>query len=453
MAAAEPEAEAGAVPKPDGIIKPDSVAEDTSPAVPSTPEPAPAEEAEEQVAIIETPTVPSAPEAGTVGPPESAGEPTSGAQDETPSALLTPEAVPTQRQTAEAEAPASSPAPATETDPDAEQDVAGIESASPATKIPAPAPEAAEAPRLIETPPTTSPPSTPPVPSVETATSEQPQVATQTRTPVQEEEPAQSIEITGVEASTPTDLLTAEASVDVLDLSGLAVAAAGLREELAASGEAAPGTPEAHDGTINAAAAGQPEELAVSGEAAPGIPDARDVTIKAAEVEDKMLYVAGDAPPGTLVRVYADDALVGEARTGIDGVWLLEAQKVVPVGEVVFRVEAAREADAATTPIVEASAPFMRYADGVVLEPVVTAESGKDAASLLAAGASPFLSYVIIRRGDNLWRIARRNYGRGIKYEAIYTANQDLIRNPHWIFPGQVFVIPTRDRSWEAVTQ
>ena len=56
---------------------------------------------------------------------------------------------------------------------------------------------------------------------------------------------------------------------------------------------------------------------------------------------------------------------------------------------------------------------------------------------------------MIIRRGDNLWRIARRNYGRGIKYQAIYAANSDRIDNPHWIFPGQVFVIPTRDRSWE----
>jgi nucleoid-associated protein YgaU len=59
-------------------------------------------------------------------------------------------------------------------------------------------------------------------------------------------------------------------------------------------------------------------------------------------------------------------------------------------------------------------------------------------------------NHVIIRRGDNLWRIARRNYGRGIKYKAIYAANQHQIRNPHRIYPGQVFVVPTRDRGWEA---
>ena len=91
-------------------------------------------------------------------------------------------------------------------------------------------------------------------------------------------------------------------------------------------------------------------------------------------------------------------------------------------------------------------------ADGVVLEPVGAAETGEDASALSEAGA-PMLSYVIIRRGDNLWRIARRNYGRGIKYQAIYAANQDQIRNPHRIYPGQVFVIPTRDRSWETAIQ
>ena len=43
----------------------------------------------------------------------------------------------------------------------------------------------------------------------------------------------------------------------------------------------------------------------------------RDVTIKAAEAEAGTLYVAGEAPPGALVRIYANDELVGEARAGV----------------------------------------------------------------------------------------------------------------------------------------
>ena len=48
----------------------------------------------------------------------------------------------------------------------------------------------------------------------------------------------------------------------------------------------------------------------------------------------------------------------------------------------------------------------------------------------------------IIRSGDNLWTIARRVYGQGIKYTTIYEANTGQIRDPHWIYPGQVFDLP-----------
>lgn len=48
----------------------------------------------------------------------------------------------------------------------------------------------------------------------------------------------------------------------------------------------------------------------------------------------------------------------------------------------------------------------------------------------------------IIRRGDNLWSIARRVYGTGLKFTTIYKANKDQIRNPSRIYPGQVFDLP-----------
>ena len=49
---------------------------------------------------------------------------------------------------------------------------------------------------------------------------------------------------------------------------------------------------------------------------------------------------------------------------------------------------------------------------------------------------------VIIRRGDNLWTIARRVYGMGRRYVEIYEANRNRISDPHWIYPGQVFDLP-----------
>lgn len=54
----------------------------------------------------------------------------------------------------------------------------------------------------------------------------------------------------------------------------------------------------------------------------------------------------------------------------------------------------------------------------------------------------PTDSSVIIRRGDTLWEISRRVYGRGVRYTTIYLANDDQIANPDLILPGQVFSVP-----------
>lgn len=47
-----------------------------------------------------------------------------------------------------------------------------------------------------------------------------------------------------------------------------------------------------------------------------------------------------------------------------------------------------------------------------------------------------------VKKGDCLWNIAKRFYGNGSAYTRIYDANTNKIADPHWIYPGQVFVIP-----------
>ena len=47
-----------------------------------------------------------------------------------------------------------------------------------------------------------------------------------------------------------------------------------------------------------------------------------------------------------------------------------------------------------------------------------------------------------VKKGDCLWNIAKKFYGKGSAYTKIYDANTNKIANPNLIYPGQVFVIP-----------
>ena len=48
-----------------------------------------------------------------------------------------------------------------------------------------------------------------------------------------------------------------------------------------------------------------------------------------------------------------------------------------------------------------------------------------------------------VKKGDNLWTLAKKFYGSGADYTKIYEANKDTIgKNPNLIYPGQTFTIP-----------
>jgi nucleoid-associated protein YgaU len=49
----------------------------------------------------------------------------------------------------------------------------------------------------------------------------------------------------------------------------------------------------------------------------------------------------------------------------------------------------------------------------------------------------------VVKKGDCLWKIAKRFYGDGSKWRTIYNANKKVIgKNPNLIYPGQKLVIP-----------
>jgi nucleoid-associated protein YgaU len=131
------------------------------------------------------------------------------------------------------------------------------------------------------------------------------------------------------------------------------------------------------------------------------------------------LGLSGRAPPGTEVRVYLDNRFVGRATPDDKGVWRLNPGVDMPAGLYKMRVDRVGAAGKVTARV---ELPFSR----------ATPATG------LAAG-----TVVVVQPGNSLWRLARRSYGEGLRYTAIYEANKDQIRNPDLIYPGQVFVLPT----------
>ena len=99
-------------------------------------------------------------------------------------------------------------------------------------------------------------------------------------------------------------------------------------------------------------------------------------------------------------------------------------------------------------------APTVEVAETTQAAPTVESEDAAQASpetqvatiTAVAVGEGDSQRFVsgkaIIRKGDNLWTIARRVYGSGVKYTTIYEANANTIANPHMIFPGQVFELP-----------
>ncbi len=127
---------------------------------------------------------------------------------------------------------------------------------------------------------------------------------------------------------------------------------------------------------------------------------------------------AGTAAPGSIVRVYGNDEHAGDATVDGQGRWALAPQDQVAVGRHRLRLDQLATVGAVAARI---EVPFQR--------------------DQLPEGAVPE-GRVVVQPGNNLWRLARATYGRGVRFTVIYEANRDQIRNPTLIFPGQVFAIP-----------
>ena len=144
------------------------------------------------------------------------------------------------------------------------------------------------------------------------------------------------------------------------------------------------------------------------------------VTIDAVDYDDRgRLDVIGTGAPDGQVHLYLNNEFLGRSPTGADGRWRQSPERTVAPG--VYSVRADQVDDA-----------------GKVLARIEVVF----ARSTLLTDVPPGTLFVV-QPGNSLWRIARRTYGRGIRFTVIYEANRNQIRDEDLIYPGQVFRLPS----------
>jgi len=137
--------------------------------------------------------------------------------------------------------------------------------------------------------------------------------------------------------------------------------------------------------------------------------------------ETGAVIFSGRAETGSSVRVYANGAMIGETSVGRDGRWDMTAGSLLPPGVYDLQIDQVN-AEGYVTAVI--ALPFERVAP----EDINLGENS-----------------VIVQPGNSLWRLARRLYGSGVQYTVIYEANQDQIRDPNLIYPGQVLQAPDEE--------
>lgn len=172
-------------------------------------------------------------------------------------------------------------------------------------------------------------------------------------------------------------------------------------------------------------------------------PPTPQVVVGAVEADTAgSIYVGGTAATGETVRVYLDDKPLGDSTPTAAGTWLVQTKRDLPAGSYTVRVD---QVDSDGKVIARSEVPFEREVEVAELKPATSGGAGEAGA---AASGQVTMETVVIKRGDNLWRIARGAWGQGMHWSTIYQANTDQIRNPHWIYPGQVFIMPKGDATW-----
>jgi nucleoid-associated protein YgaU len=196
----------------------------------------------------------------------------------------------------------------------------------------------------------------------------------------------------------------------------------------------------------------QPAEAPAASASADGAAAAEPevgIVIEKVEADGKgAASLRGRSDPGATIKVQLEGVDVGSIKVGADGAWSLQisnaSEQMVKTARIVLLSAAGKELDFSEIPL--------------SLVPVAKASSNGSvtaaaaASSTAAAPAAPPVAkgpgkggrgyYVKVRRGDSLWKLAKRHYGDGRKWTRILKANRKRVGDPDLIRPGRRLYLP-----------
>lgn len=138
---------------------------------------------------------------------------------------------------------------------------------------------------------------------------------------------------------------------------------------------------------------------------------------------DRPAIIGGRAEARSRVRIYLDNAYLGEANADNEGRWQIQSARLIVPGSHVIRLDQV-------------------VADGRVEVRVEQPFIAGEPLDLSAAQTG-----VRVRAGNSLWEISREIFGAGQYFTLIFRENSDQIADPDLIYPNQVFRLPEGDEG------
>jgi len=157
----------------------------------------------------------------------------------------------------------------------------------------------------------------------------------------------------------------------------------------------------------------------------------------------------GRADAGGTIKVQFEGDEAGSVKVGADGAWELEVSnstdRLIKSARVVLVSDAGKEMDFSEIPLsLPPSAKKLPTGSAVAfgVDVSVSAAAGAPRAVSATGSKSGHGYYVKVRRGDSLWKLAKRHYGDGRKWTRILKANRKRLGDPDVIRPGRRLYLP-----------